>query len=47
MGMAHCGQSFVVTGGAGFGSHLLTERTSKKTANATIMKFITVLRNIP
>ena len=41
------GKTIFVTGGAGFGSHLFTERTSKKTANATIMKFITVLRKIP
>jgi hypothetical protein len=47
MAIAHCGHSLVVTGGAGFGSHLFTARTNRKIANATIRKLIIVLMKLP
>lgn len=50
MGMAQCGQSFVVTGGGGgtgFGIHLLAARTTMKMANATIKKLMIVLMKLP
>jgi hypothetical protein len=47
MGMAHCGQSFVVLGGAGFGIHLFTARTRRNTAKATIRKLMSVLMKFP
>jgi len=48
IGIAHCGQSFVLAGGGGgFGIHRFTERTSRNTANATIRKLIIVLMKLP
>jgi len=50
MGMAHCGQSFVVTsggGGTGFGIQRFTERTTMKMAKATIRKLMIVLMKFP
>jgi len=43
----HCGQSLVVTGAGGFGSHLFTERTRTKIANATIRKLMMLLMKLP
>jgi hypothetical protein len=49
IGIAHCGQSFVVgaAAGAGFTTHRFTIRSNRKIANATIKKFTIVFRNNP
>jgi hypothetical protein len=47
--IAHCGQSFVVgaAAGAGFAVQRLTDRTKRKTANATIKKLMMAFRKTP
>jgi hypothetical protein len=49
IGIAHCGQSFVVGAatGAGFAAKRLICLTTRKMKKATIRKLTTVFRNIP